>query len=261
MWETLCELLRLTGAPMTPPEPYGAFHITFAAVGITTVLLLAFLLRRVSERTRTRIVFAIGVVLALGETYKQLFYPAVEGAWRADLFPFQLCSVPMYICLALPLCKNERLRTTLYTFLSTYALLGGAASYISPGTMCRPYVAMTLHSFLWHLTLIFLGVWTGMSRRQSRTVRGFFDSAALYLLLCAAAFAVNIAFHSSHPEVNMFYLGPTPSTLPVCRAITAALGWGVNSVLYMLAVTTASLLIHAAWLALCRIAQKDKKEE
>ena len=257
--QTLFELLRYTARPMTPPRPYGAFHLIFFAVGIALTAVLTTALRRISERAAVRLYAGIGVALIAAEAYKQLFYIAAEGEWRADLFPFQLCSVPMYICVAIPFLRG-RARRCAYTFLSTYALLGGAASYISPDTMCRPYVAMTAHSFLWHMTLIFLGVFTAASGRAGLKRRDFADAAALYLALCAAAFSINLAFHASHPEVNMFYLGPAPSALPVCRDITRIFGWGINSIAYMLAVTAAAFLIHEGFIIIKSPKGKHKNE-
>lgn len=254
--EALFDLIRKTALPMPESwtEPYGAFHLLFFIVGVPAAVLLGILTsRRGDSGRRDMLTFAVGIALMLGEAYKQLFYPAVEGAWRADLFPFQLCSIPMYVAVSAPFIKNDRARMAAYTFLATYGLMGGAASYISPGTMLRPYLAMTLHSFLWHLTLIFLGVHAAASGRCGKR---FSDAAVFYLCLCAAAFAINFTSHASHPEVNMFYLGPTPSELPICRDITAALGWQVNSILYMAALTLCAFLIHLSWRAVLSLAYR-----
>lgn len=261
MIDLLFELIRKTSAPMPEAEPYGAFHLCFFIIGVPAAAVTAVLLCRIRIRKGTdntgafdKVTFSAGLILMLGEIFKQLFYPAVEGAWRAEFFPFQLCSIPMYVAVAVPFIKNERISRAAYTFLATYGLMGGAASYISPGTMLRPYFAITLHSFLWHLFLIFLGVYAAVGDKASRTIRGFSDTAIFYLLLSAAALSVNIAFHPTHPEVNMFYLGPTPSSLPVCRDITARFGWQVNSVLYISALTLCAFLIHLLWHAIlyCR---------
>ncbi len=251
----LFDLLRLTGVPFHA-EPYGVFHLAFLLLGVPAAVAAACLIPRRGDASETRLFFSFGVILAVGETYKQLFYPAVEGAWRADLFPFQLCSVPMYICLLLP-CLHGRAREAAMTFLATFGLMGGVASYIAPGTMLRPYLAMALHSFLWHLALIFLGVRASFSVRE-HTARGFLGAARLYLGLCLAAFGINLAFHASHPEVNMFYLGPTPSPLPLCRDITARLGVAANSALYISALTAAAALVYAAWAVLRAVASKKK---
>lgn len=248
--DALFDLIKKTAwrMPESWLKPYGSFHLAFFAVGVPAACVLAVLTSKIKPKKeracRDPLMFAVGMILLLGEIYKQLFYPAVEGKWRADLIPFQLCSIPMYVALAAPFVKNERARGAAYTFLATYGLMGGAASYISPETMLRPYLAMSLHSFLWHLTLIFLGV---RAAAGGRCGKRFSDAAAFYLMLCAAAFAINFSMHKSHPEVNMFYLGPTPSPLPVCRDITALLGWQVNSILYMAALTLCAFLIWLSW--------------
>lgn len=241
---------------MEKTEPYGAFHLAFFCIGVPLAVAAAFLLSRIGEKGGRVLLLSLGVLLLLGETYKQLFYIAVDGTPRAEYFPFQLCSVPMYVCLAAPFVKNEKAHRTLSTFLSTFGLMGGAASYISPGSMIHPFLAMTLHSFIWHLALIFLGVWAALSRSASLEKGGFRSVLAMYLCLSAAAFAINSAFHGIHPEVNMFYIGPTPSTLPVCREITARFGVAVNSVVYLSALSTCAFLIFSAWRFICKFCPK-----
>ena len=78
----------------------------------------------------------------------------------------------------------------------------------------------------------------------------------MYLCLSAAAFAINSAFHGSHPEVNMFYIGPTPSNLPVCREITARFGVAVNSIVYISALSTCAFLIFLTWRLIYRSCPK-----
>ena len=59
----------------------------------------------------------------------------------------------------------------------------------------------------------------------------------------------------------MFYLGPTPSPLPVCRDITARLGVFANSIIYMLALTLCAFLIYLAWGLILRLPEKRKEKE
>lgn len=241
---------------MENTEPYGPFHLAFFCLGVPAAVVAARLSSRLSQKGGRALLLSLGVLLLLGETYKQLFYIAVDGEPRAEYFPFQLCSVPMYVCLAAPFVRNEKAYRTLTAFLATFGLMGGAASYISPGSMIHPYLAMTLHSFIWHLLLIFLGVWAALSQIASLEKGGFRAVLAMYLILAAAAFAINTAFHGSHPEVNMFYIGPTPSDLPVCREITARFGVAVNSIVYISALSLCAFLIFSAWRLIYRLCPK-----
>ena len=66
--------LNATAWTMAEPKPYGLFHIVMLLVGIPVSIALAWKLRRVSDRSYHRILFAIAVILLLSELYKQLFH-------------------------------------------------------------------------------------------------------------------------------------------------------------------------------------------
>ena len=111
--------LELTAKEMTPPKAYGSFHLLFWGIGLTLSLTVAFLLRHTKEKTNKYLLFGIGLFLLIAEIYKQLFYTFYieHGSYRFDRFPFQLCSIPMYLCLVVPWLKPSKLKQALYTFI------------------------------------------------------------------------------------------------------------------------------------------------
>jgi uncharacterized membrane protein YwaF len=227
------------------PVPWGSFHSAFFFIGIPLAVLIAYLLRGLTQKAEKRMLLSVGVFLLLYEIFKQLAYTAIEGAFRYDLIPFQLCSIPMYLCILIALLPEGRLSLAARTFICTFGLMGGVASYISPETMCREYLELTLHSFIWHLILIFLGFYVFFSHNTHFKKTGFVGAQALYLILCAVAFSINLLLSGTPGiAVNMFYIGPKPSTLPICREITAQLGVAVNSIIYVSALSLCAFLIH-----------------
>lgn len=233
--------------PMERPEAWGTFHTLFFVIGIPVAITLAFLLRRLTERGEKRLFLTVGIALLLSEVFKQLAFTAVEGAYRFDLIPFQLCSIPMYLCLLIGALPDSAFTRASKAFISTFGLMGGVASYIAPGTMCRDYLELTLHSFLWHLSLIFLGFFVLFSVHSKIRVRDLAGAVILYFLLCAVALAINfLCFDAPGRDVNMFYIGPKPSDLPVCRDITERFGVAVNSIAYTLSLTFCACLIYVS---------------
>ena len=116
MYIFLESILRMTAWPMTPPVPYSAFHILLTLFGAGLAVSFA---RVFSKKIRSmaspepyfrHILFSCGVFLALMELYKQAFLYVIEFQGHFDwwYFPFQLCSIPMYICLAAPLLHSEK---------------------------------------------------------------------------------------------------------------------------------------------------------
>lgn len=99
------------------------------------------------------------------------------------------------------------------------------------------------------MTLIFLGLYLFFSRRAGARLKDFLPAAAVYLCLCAVAFGINLlCYRCPGNDVNMFFIGPKPSPLVICRDIVKRFGWQVNSVVYISALTACAFLFYSAYL-------------
>ena len=123
----LDKIIDATAWGMEKPAAYGAFHLTFTFVGLAICVLVAYLLRNSSEKTNRAVLVSVGVFLMITEVYKQLFYYYYigNGSYQWWVFPFQLCSVPMYFCVIAPLLKKGKVQSGMYNFMTTFNLLGG----------------------------------------------------------------------------------------------------------------------------------------
>jgi hypothetical protein len=212
------------------------------------MILLAWLLRSLRSVRMSNIVFTVtGLILGLGELYKQLFYYYIINDQHYDwwLFPFQLCSLPIYLCLLLPLIRNTRIRRILCTFLLDFNMMGGIATFIDPSGILHGYWTLTLHGLIWHLILIFLGIYIVMSRQADLSWKGFLSTLPLFALTCLIAEIFNTRFHLLG-SINMFYISPYEmSTQLLFSDIDNRLGRPVGIALYILAMIGGALLIHS----------------
>ena len=111
--------------PMEPPPAYGAFHILFTLIGFAVCGFSAWKLRNVSNKSAGWILFSCGLFLTISEVFKQFFYYFVmmDNRYSWGDFPFQLCSIPMYMCLIVPWLKPGKLQRGMYSFMVLYNLL------------------------------------------------------------------------------------------------------------------------------------------
>ena len=75
--------------------------------------------------------FYCGFLMLISEIWKQycLTYIINDQTYNWWYFPFQLCSIPMYVCLILPWCYSPRIRGVLLVFLMDFGLLGGIVGW------------------------------------------------------------------------------------------------------------------------------------
>ncbi|HPW53307.1 MAG TPA: YwaF family protein [Erysipelotrichaceae bacterium] len=232
------EFLNWTAWLIDPPKPYGAFHILFTLLGFTGCWLLAGKLKNTDEKQNNIVLLTVGLFLFLSEIYKQLLYYYVINdrnyAWW--IFPFQMCSIPMYFCLALPFIKNVKIKSYLYNFIASFNLMGGFISFFEPSGLLNRYLMLTIHSLLWHMTLVFVGFYIVRSKRAATSFKDFKQAVVVFLILCFMAFNINLLFYDvSNGSINMFFLGPVNSPIIVFKDIARTYGWYVNLPIYILA--------------------------
>lgn len=206
-------ILETTAWRMEAPALFSWFHVIASSI---TIVAAVFFAVRSSRVFRTGCLTIAGWLLIILEIYKQLFlfYVAGTGSYDWWFFPFQLCSVPMYLCILLPLMKGK-LRDASLTFMADYTFISAIAALIYPEDFLRSYITLTAHGFIWHGILLFISmtiILSGVSRPSSR---GFLSATILFLALSAVAIGINVAAEpvmqlgeTAHSYAAMFYLNP-----------------------------------------------------
>ncbi len=253
--------LQATAWTMDLPAPYGPFHLILTLLGVSISIFLARKLPRKKRIKTDSLLFTCGLILALTEIYKQLFIYHIENNNHYDwwYFPFQLCSVPMYLGLLFPFIP-QKLRNTIYTFIQDFGLLGGIMALAEPSGLMHPYWTMTLHGFLWHFILIFMGLTCAFYRpgkndqpagkKHIEIVRTYLSVIPLFLICAAIATAINVLSHS-YGNADMFYISPYyPNEQIVFHQISLVIGTLSGNFLYLASVFLGGFIIHMICLKL-----------
>lgn len=228
--------MHSVSAEMTPPPAYGSFHIALIIVGLSLCIALAYLCRRFDDKKNKILLLSFAGVLIASEIFKQtfLYFTAEVHAVSWGEFPFQMCSMPMYLCPIAVFCKNERVKRALYGFMMCFNLLGGFAGVFEPSGVFLEQVPLTVHAVAWHYSLVFLGFYIVFSHRAGKTVQDYFDIVKLFGFLCFIAFFINTLLGiTTGADVNMFFVGPAPTTIIVFNTIALKYGWVASTLLYM----------------------------
>lgn len=219
--------------------------------------------------------FFCGLLLALSEIWKQwyLTFPLNHGNYNWWYFPFQLCSIPMYLLLLFPFVKKERIRNAFLTFLMCYGMLGGIAVFADTSGLHYPVAVLTVHSYLWHILLIVIGITAGTAYGLSSgkiqfktsdsgditvptdrwksfraiTFREFTDCTLIYAVCCVIASIINAACNP-YGEINMFYINPRYTMVQIVFCdFVPYIGNTLTIFLYMTATVLGGFLLFCVW--------------
>lgn len=232
--------------PMATPPAYGAFHILFTLLGFALCYFSAWKLRNVSDKTSRRILFFCGLFLTVSEILKQFFYyfAIMDNCYSWNDFPFQLCSVPMYMCLIAPWLKPGKLQRGMYSFMVLYNLLGGAISFTEPSGLLHGYWFLTMHACIWHMMLVFVGLFLCLSKRGGNRKSDYTHATWTFIVLCAVAFTLNYLVQLGiGAHMNMFFVGPGNSPIIVFKQFSQWFGWYINTPIYIFAVCLGAYII------------------
>ena len=208
------------------------------------------------HRKTDRFFFICGLFILCGEIWKQLTLTFALGGGQYNwwYFPFQLCSIPMYILLIYPWIRRTALKQALLAFLMCYGLLGGIAVFADTTGLHYPLPALTAFSYGWHILLIVLGICAGTvylrlpdGHQKKAPLRPFLYATCLYLACCLAAVLVNVAF-DRYGTINMFYINPDYKMQQIVfRDLVPALGNNAVIMLYVACTVLGAFLLFLLW--------------
>ena len=224
------------------------------------------------SRPADKLFFTFGLLMLCSEIWKQLTLTFLvgHGVYNLWYFPFQLCSIPMYVFLVLPFARPEKVRRALLCFIMCYALLGGTIVFADTSGLHYSYAPLTVHSYLWHFLMIGTAIFSGIVffREQPRTAlsrpfsrhprlllspRAFAGATALYLACCLIAVGINLSL-DKYGTINMFYINPDyPMQQIVFRDIAVRTGNLPSIFIYIGATIFGAFVLFILWNGFFRI--------
>lgn len=241
------------------PTIYGWKHLMFLAIMVIGIVVVCLTCKNLTEKQFRIIMVVFGSVLMVLEVFKQLVfsYKADTNTWEYDWkqFPFQFCSVPMYVMFLIGILKDCKFRDYLCSFTATFGLFAGFAVMLLPTTVLSEVVFRFCQSMIHHLSMVVGATVVIVSKRIKFEQKTILKAMAVFGVVMAVAVVMNIVFHLSGNDAsfNMFYIGPFDGCdIPVFKQIGNALnidadyihfGNFVFILLYFIAFSTAGYLI------------------
>jgi hypothetical protein len=210
------------------PLPYGAFHIGFFTLTILVCVLMAIKFRQSTDKQDKRILLFLSSMLLMFEVYKQLVFTVELNVWDYQwyAFPFQFCSVPMYVAFITAFLKPGKLKNAFYAFLGTYCLFAGLAAMVYPNDVFISTLGISIQTMVHHGTMVVIGFYCLVSGRTKLKSQSIIGGSIIFVVLFFMALSLNLAFKNIGETFNMFFIGPYYSChLQVLSKIQAQFGY------------------------------------
>lgn len=233
--DTIIRFLTWTQITVASPEPYGWFHLAFFVFGMAAVLLLVHFLKRGGQKQHKIVFLSVSLFLIAMEIYKQLFFSFVmydHYPWY--IFPLQLCSTPMYLAFVVAFLKPSNLKTGLLGYMALYGLLGGLSVMLYPGDVFVTNLTISVQSMLWHLSLVFIGLYILATNQFGTKPKDFLKAFVTFVCMVTFVLLLNVVIYNiinpigvAEPTTfNMFFISPYfTTTWPVFREVQQVNHW------------------------------------
>lgn len=243
--------------------------------GIIISIISAWFCSRFSPAAHQKLLIALSIFFTGSEIGKQiLLYNWNHHSYIWWYFPFQLCSMPLYLLPAALMLRNSscsRLRQALFTFLADFGTLSGIFVFADTTGMHYQLPILTVHSYLWHFLMIFTGILLGLSPEFANSAAldtssdlpettannlhkplyglkpRFFDACMVFLSGAGIATIINTLFHH-YSSINMFYISPwEPVTQAVFRDIAGITGNNICHIIYLTVIVAGAGIVHVCF--------------
>lgn len=233
---------------------------------------------RNNNKIRDYFTMAIGLFLISTEIYKQLLFAYhynFQGDYHWSLFPFQLCSIPMYTAAIMPLARNEKLRKSLFAFMALYGMLGGiAVTLFQSSVLTWEDYSLDYQSIIWHFGLVALGIYSATylnigSIKFKETLKIYEYGTFTFLFFLVVAEIINLLIILNHgyneftAGGNMFYISMFMFNLaiPVLSTVTSTCGWYIGFIGYTFALMAGAFIIFSTYFGLNKLTLKILSNE
>ena len=267
--EILVKIFEFLDSDMETPQPYGWFHLAWFAVSVILAVFLCVTHKENSDKRLRRIVFGVALTLFIMEIYKQIVYSfsVSDGVLVFDyqwyIFPFQFCSVPIYIGLLTGVFKKGKVHEALCAFLATYALFAGVCVMLYPVTVFTSTIGVNIQTMFCHGSMITIGIYllgSGYIKLRHKTVLG---AMSVFAISMACAIIMNeLAYVGGITETetfNMFFISPhCDPSLPVYSIVQEHVPYPFCMIIYYVAFSLAAYVILLIAMGIKKARSKNK---
>lgn len=196
---------------MKKPKAYGLFHIISILIILITTVIISVFFHDCNDITFKIIISSFSIMLILFEIIKQIIYTKYiepKNEYKLSVFPFQFCSLALYVYPLIILLKDSAIRDSLFVFSSTFIFCSGLLVYLVPTTF-KENIFLNIQTLFHHGTQIILGIFILLHEYDSFNIESLLLALSIFIFCVVIANIFNeISYRilKEDNELNLFYL-------------------------------------------------------
>lgn len=256
--ETFLKLLEFLNFKCERPQVFGSFHLIAAACVVVAAVLIVWLMRNAGGKSFRVFTFLVWVLLVAGEFFREcltifggMIIEQIEFTYLWYMFPFQLCSSPLYLLPLVAFLPNGRVRDAIMTFLGTFSLIGGLAVVIYPPEVLCGTTFINCQAFAHHGLQVILGIlcMVRLKDRKLSFIR-YLSGVAVFVVMAGIALVLNVVIYDHivtngiDDIINLFYISPYYNcAIPILADIQRIVPYPVFLGIYILGFSLGAMLV------------------
>jgi hypothetical protein len=255
--DILRKILEILDWEMETPISYGWFHLLSCLIMIAVTVYLCWTHKKRTDKQIEKIVFGTAIVVTILEIYKQINYsfsysgPTITFDFQWYAFPWQFCSMPLYVGMLTGLVKNKKVKDSLYAFLATYALFAGICVMVYPVSVFVSCIGINIQTMFCHGSMVVIGCYLLYSGKVKLHIQTLWKALPVFAAGVGIAVILNeVAYYTGLLETdtfNMFFISPhCEPHLPVYSLVQQVVPFPWYLIIYVAAFTLASGVILGA---------------
>ncbi len=238
---------------MPVPGMLDLWHIISLVAVAAVTFLAAFLMRKAGNKGLRIFLVITSICLMIFEALKLCVFSmgVNDGVAHWDfawyVFPFQFCSMPMYIGLLAGILKPGKVQDCLLSFLSTFAILAGLIVMFVPSQVYCGWIFINIQTMVYHGAMIMVGAVVLAGKHTRIEFKTILKGALIFAICLVLALGMDIMavkVFNIQETFNMFHISPYfDCPMPVFSIIYQKVPYVVFLLLYLIGFVGGTCLI------------------
>lgn len=238
------------------PNSFGLYHLICVVFVVVITFLFCKFFRKKGDRTVRKLLLICWIIMFIFELYKQAAFafeynngdPYMDIKWY--IFPFQLCSTPLYVLPLIVFLKDSKVRDALIAFNSTFALFGGLVVFVYPNDVFTSIIGINIQTMVHHGIQILTGIFLLVRYKDKLNLNYLLKGSVVFAITFVIAMILNEVVYATviskgtDISFNMFYISRHfECHLPILNVIYTNVPYIVFLLVYFLGFVFIAFLI------------------